>query len=324
MQYTAVIRTLGKGGRCYQKTLDSLRSQTLPPAAVFVYIAEGSPLPKETIGTERYVYVKRGMVAQRALAYEEVATEYCLFLDDDVYLPPHAVEILYNELTEQNAQIISPCVFANHQVPVKDKIRSGILGREVCRPWGQKWGYKVLWNAGFSYNNRPTRKTYESQTNAGPCFLCRKADFLQIHYEEERWLDRAYYAFPEDQVMFYKMYCRGLKLLTSFDSGIVHLDASSTVDDSAGKTMKVVYSEYCNKLIFWHRFILSPEKNPIVKAGMTMALAYTYGVQAAKYLLFYFMGRREMARAFKNGVRDGISYCRSDEYRRLPGIEKNR
>ena len=78
--YSVVIRTLGRAGALYQKTLDSICSQTIRPQNIIVYIAEGYVLPKETIGIEQYVYVPKGMVAQRALNYDEVQTEYCLFL----------------------------------------------------------------------------------------------------------------------------------------------------------------------------------------------------------------------------------------------------
>ena len=94
MEYTAVIRTLGKAGEKYQTLLDSLVSQTILPKEIIVYIAEGYPFPKETCGKEKYVYVPKGMVAQRALRYEEVQTEYILFLDDDMYLPPSLAEDL--------------------------------------------------------------------------------------------------------------------------------------------------------------------------------------------------------------------------------------
>lgn len=93
MEYTAVIRTLGKAGEKYQCLLDSLVNQTIKPSRILVYIAEGYAIPKETIGWEEYIYVKKGMVAQRALDYREVETEYILFLDDDVYLPPMELRI---------------------------------------------------------------------------------------------------------------------------------------------------------------------------------------------------------------------------------------
>ena len=59
-----------------------------------MYIAEGYPLPKETIGCEKYIYVKKGMLAQRALNYEQVTTEYLLMLDDDLKLPDDAAETM--------------------------------------------------------------------------------------------------------------------------------------------------------------------------------------------------------------------------------------
>lgn len=324
MEYTAVIRTLGKGGESYHKLLHSLLNQDLPPSSIIVYIAEGYSLPKETVGVERYVWVKKGMVKQRALTYDEVSTEYCLFLDDDVYLPPHAVATLYNELIEQDAQVISPCVFANHEVATKDKIRSSILGREVCRLWGQRWAYKILKTAGFSYNNHPVKSVYESQSNAGPCFFCRKNDFLKIHLEEELWLDEAYYAFPEDQVMFYKMYKSGLKNLTSFDSNIVHLDASSTVTNTNEKTERLIYSEYRNKLIFWHRFIFLPEKNPLLKLWSVIAIFYVYSIQGIKYYIKYMLGSKGVSMAYKNGLMDGFSFIKSNEYKKLPKVKSYR
>ena len=319
MEYTVAIRTLGKSGKHYQQMLDSLMMQTMKPSAIIVYIAEGYDVPKETVGIEQYVYVKKGMVTQRALQYEEVTTEYMLFLDDDVYLPPCAVETLYNEMVSYKGQVISPCVFANHEVGIKDKIRLSLFGRELCRLRGKHWGYKVLKTAGFSYNNKPVKPVYESQSNAGPCFFCRKDDFLRIHFENELWLDNAYYAYPEDQVMFYKMYLSGLKVLTSFDSGIIHMDAQTTLAGSE-RTYKLIYSEYRNKLIFWHRFIFLHEKNLLLKLWAAVTIMYAFGIQAIKYGLKYFIGNKREAEAYKNGVTAGISFIRSNEYKKLPKI----
>lgn len=316
LEYTAVIRTLGKGDEYYQCTLDSLIKQTIRPVAIVVYIAEGYPIPKETVGVERYVYVKKGMVTQRALRYDEVETEYILFLDDDVYLPPNGVETLYREMQENDAQVISPCVFFNHLVSWKSKLRLSILGREVCRLWGQRWGYKVLWNGSFSYNNHPVKPVYESQTNAGPCFFCRKADFLSINYEDELWLDETPYAFPDDQVMYYKMYCNGLKILTSFDSGIIHLDASSSTG-SKDRTCKVIYSEYRNKLIFWYRFLYSNEKNGIWKMCKILCIAYVYGLQSLNVLYKLLIGKKNEAMAFCDGTKEAWNFIVDSKVHRI-------
>lgn len=309
MEYTAVIRTLGKGGDYYQKTLDSLILQSIPPSAIIVYIAEGYALPAETVHREQYVYVKKGMVAQRALQYKEVKTEYILFLDDDVYLPPTGVETLYHELQQYKGDVISPYVFYNHKKSIKDKIRLAVFGREVCRLFGNRWGFKVLSTAGFSYINNPKKAVYESQTNAGPCFLCRKEDFLNIKYEDELWLDESPYAFPDDQVMFYKMYLSGLKILTSYDSEIVHLDAGSSTGN-VDRTCKVIYSEYRNKLIFWHRFIYSNEKNYLLRLWKIACIIYVYVLQSINATYKLLKGRKKEARVFFLGIKDALIFIK--------------
>ena len=320
MEYSVVIRTLGKAGDLYQTTLDSLLHQTIRPSAVLIYIAEGYPLPKETIGIEEYHYVPKGMVAQRALQYDEVKTEYCLFLDDDVYLPQDAVEKMYNELIQHNAQVISPCTFNNHKMSARSKIIKAITGKEVCRIWDDRWAFKVLRTAGFSFNNNPIRPVYKSQSNAGPCFFCRKNDFLHARFHDEIWLDRAPYALPEDQVMYYKMHKMGMKLLTSFDTGIIHLDAGTAMTENKERYLKLIFSEYRNKLIFWHRFIYLPEKTTVLKFWDIIVLMYAYGLQALKYSIGYICGKREEAKAYFGGVKDAVAFIRSAEYKVLPRI----
>ncbi|WP_295433995.1 glycosyltransferase family 2 protein [uncultured Prevotella sp.] len=310
MEYTAVIRTLGKGGDYYQKTLDSLILQSIPPSAIIVYIAEGYALPAETVHREQYVYVKKGMVAQRALQYKKVKTEYILFLDDDVYLPPTGVETLYHELQQYKGDVISPYVFYNHKKSIKEKIRLAVFGREVCRLFGNRWGFKVLSTAGFSYINNPKKAVYESQTNAGPCFLCRKEDFLNIKYEDELWLDETPYAFPDDQVMFYKMYLNGLKILTSYDSGIDHLDAGSSTG-GVDRTCKVIYSEYRNKLIFWYRFLYSNEKNYLLRLWKIACITYVYGLQSVNAGYKLLRWKREEANAFFRATKDALNFIRN-------------
>lgn len=311
MNYTVVIRTLGTAGEYYQRTLDSLLGQTIKPRAIIVYIAQGYAIPKETIGIEQYVYVKKGMVAQRALRYDEVESEYILFLDDDVYLPPNGVETLYNELKEYNGNVISPCVFYNNKVSWKSKIVQSLKGKEVARLFGNRWGYKVLRTGGFSYNNNPTKPVYESTSNAGPCFFCKKSDFLKIHFEEDLWLDETPYALPDDQVMFYKMHLCGLKVLTSFDSGIVHLDAGSTMQSNDEKILRVIYSEFRNKTIFWHRYIYSNEKNLLMKSWSRICYGYMLAVQHLFSIVKLLKGKKDEVHAFRKGVRDGWGYIKN-------------
>lgn len=283
-----------------------------------VYIAEGYTIPKETIGIEQYIYVKKGMVAQRALHYDEVDTEYILFLDDDVYLPETAVEQLYRYLIDYDADIISPDVFPNAERSFLGKCMMMLSGRMLARKDDGKWGYKVMRNSGYSYNNHPSPGVYWSQTNAGPCFFCRKTDFLKIHFEEELWMDNLKYSLGDDQVMFYKMYLFGLRQLTWYHSGIKHLDAGTTMA-SEEKEKMLIYSDFRFKTIFWHRFIYKPDKNLFSKVWSAICIGYALGFT----LLVSLLKLDGTIFSLKcKAIKGAISFILSEEYRNLPLIKK--
>ncbi len=317
MKYTVAIRTLGKAGDKYQILLDSLLSQTIPPVSINVYIAEGYAIPKETVGVERYSYVKKGMVAQRALSFEEVNTEYILFLDDDVYLPKDGVEKLFNALEQEKADVVSPDVFPNSERKLLSRIIMFIPGRMLARKDDKIWAYKVMKNGGYSYNLHPSKDVYLSQTNAGPCFLCKKVDMLKIHFEDELWLDDMPYAMGDDEVMFYKMYLKGLKVLTLFNSGIVHLDAGSTLPSNE-KDKTRIYCDFRFKTIFWHRFIFLPEANILKRLWAIICIGYTF-----MFSLFVSIikCRYDIFKIKKSAIHNAVRFIKSDEYQSLPPIQ---
>lgn len=306
MNYSVVIRTLGKAGNKYQTLLDSLITQTIKPDRILVYLAEGFPIPRETIGWEEYIYVPKGMVAQRALLYEEVSSEYILFLDDDVFIPDNGVEKLYHEMIDNNGQVISPDVFPNLRRNIKDEIQMTVSGRMSARRNDLYWGYKVMRNSGYSYNKKPSAVMH-SQTNAGPCFLCKKSDFLSIHFEDELWLDQMPYALGEDQVMYYKMYKAGLSVLTSYDSGIVHLDAGTSVI-SEEKERILAFCDCRFKTIFFYRFIL-PGQSLFSRILSYIAFGYTKMFNLSISLL---KGNIAIFRKKRDGYRDGKKFIKND------------
>lgn len=318
MEYTAVIRTLGTAGKKYQILLNSLNRQTIQPSKILVYIAEGYVIPKETIGKEQYIYVKKGMVAQRALPYHEVDTEYILFLDDDLFLPDDFVEKMFFLLEENHADIISPDAFPNAERSFLGKCMMMVSGRMLPRRNDGKWGYKVMRNSGYSYNNHPKLGVYWSQTNAGACFLCRKRDFLKIHFEEELWMDQMIYPVGEDQVMYYKMYLSGLKQLTWFHSGINHLDAGSTMM-SEEKERMLIYSDFRFKTIFWHRFIYQPNKNILSRLWSIICIGYALGFTLFISTLKCNFGILKLK---YRAIKEAIGFIRSEEYKNLPLIKK--
>lgn len=318
MQYTAVIRTLGTAGEKYQTLLNSLAAQTIQPTAILVYIAEGYPVPKETIGMEQYIYVNKGMVSQRALPYNEVKTEYMLLLDDDVYLPPTAVEALYDSLIQHRADVVSPDVFSNASRSRVGKLLMTISGRMLARQDDKKWAYKVMRNAGYSYNANPTKEVYLSTTNAGPCFFCKKENFLKINFKDESWIEKCPYALGDDQVMYYKMHCCGLKQLTHFSSGVIHLDAGSTTQ-SMDKVRTLIFADFRFKTIFWHRFIFLPEKSFLLKVWDCICIGYTF---LFTLLISLIKCEFSILKLKWTAITDGIRFIQCDEYKKLPRITK--
>lgn len=321
MNYSVVIRTLGQSGDKFKSTIESAINQSFKPDKIFVYIADGYPLPSQRTKNEEYIYVPKGMVRQRALDYAEVTSEYILFLDDDVYLPENAIEYLYDNLCAYNADLIAPDTFPNFKRNAMTKFKMALIGKSVARK-DDMWAYKAMRNGGYSYNENPSKPIYISQLNAGPCFFCRKETFLSIHLEDELWLDESPYALPEDQVMFYKFYRYGYKILTSFDSGIVHLDAGSTNKTSSTKEHNILYSESRNKLIYWHRFYYRPEYNSIyLRILNILSISTTYFI---RLLLLLCKLRFQEAKFWFKGIKHAISFINSDEYKALPLIPINK
>lgn len=321
MEYSVAIRTLGTSGGKFIKMLDSLVRQTIQPKQIVIYIAEGYPKPSIQNDKLLYVYVKKGMVSQRALQYNEIDTDYILFLDDDVYLPDNAIETLYKELLGYNADVIAPDTFPNYKRNAVTKYKMALIGKSVARK-DDMWAYKAMRNGGYSYNENPTKSIYLSQLNAGPCFFCKKDFFLSIHYEEELWLDVTPYALPDDQVMFYKFYRYGYKILTSFDSGIVHLDAGSTNKIPSAKEHNILYSESRNKLIYWHRFYYRPEYNNIYLRMLNiLSISTTYFIRLSLLLCKL---RFQEAKFWLKGIKHAASFINSDEYKALPLIPINK
>lgn len=251
-EYCAVIRTLGTAGEKYQTLLDSLVSQTHPPKRIIVYLAEGYEKPKESVGIEQIIYVKKGMVAQRALQYDEVDTEWMLVLDDDISIEPWGAEKMLSDMISAGGDVCAFDAFPHHKLPLKQKIAMAVLLSSIPRLFGKNKGYTVNFLGMDCYNPNPPDDYAWSTTNSCNGFFVRKKDFLNLHFEEELWLDRTPYALPDDKVMFYKMHLRGLKILTHFNSGFTHLDAGSASNASnrEEKIRRLNYSLTHNFLIF--------------------------------------------------------------------------
>lgn len=316
--YCVAIRTLGTAGEKYLSTLKSAQSQTIPPKKILVYIAEGYDLPKETIGIEQYIYVKKGMVAQRALPYNEVDTEYLLLLDDDLSFPPDMVEKLYNGLCEYNADCISPNTFPNHKMSFTKKMTSA-WGAFTFPMYSAKWAFRIRRNASYSYNNHPTKDIYFSQSAAGPCSLWKKSAYQTIHFEDELFFDMFKYPLGEDMLLFHKLYKNGFKLLVHYNTGIQHLSAKS--GHNKNKTEKDISAGKID-YILWHRACYNLKTNNW-RDKMLCLWSFTLKIITKfsyKLIIGTLKGYPHEAFYYIKGLKQGKQFTQSAEYKKIPNF----
>lgn len=317
MEYCAVIRTLGTAGEKYQILLDSLDKQTLRPRKILVYIPYGYPLPKETIGWEEYIRTEKGMVKQRSLPFDEVDTEYILFLDDDLRLEDDFVETLYKGLKEKGGDCISPDIFKIQNTSITNMIKKSMAACDFPR-FDDGWAFKILRNSHYTYNSSPKEKILYSQSAAGACCLMKKEIYLSMHFEDERWIEDFGYPLGEDLLFYYKLYIMGRKLLVLYHAGIEHLDAgggssafySDRFRNSIALQVVLPY-RICYQISGgWERFL----------CFMSCMLTFTEQLlfSTTRYLL---KEHRFVMTDFIRGIREGLRYIHSERYRGVPRFD---
>ena len=116
--------------------------------------------------------------------------------------------------------------------------------------------------------------------------------------------------------MFYKMHLSGMRVLTSYNSGIKHLDAGD--NRSKEKEKMLIYSDFRFKTIFWHRFILRPEKNVLLKVWDCICIGYAF---TFAFMVSLLKLKLDILTIKYNSIRDAVRFLRSDEYKRLPAIK---
>lgn len=319
-KYCVAIRTLGQAGHKYQQELDSLAAQTIKPEKILVYLAEGYPLPEESIGSEIVVRVKKGMVAQRALAFEEVTTPYVLFLDDDVYLPPDAVEKMAKGLMEHQGDCIAADTFPNHQMSVKEKTMAFVTNWAYPHH-SDRWAIKIHHTGSFSYNYRPVKAVYRTMSAAGPCSLWRLEAFRSIHFQDESWLDKLGFAYGEDMLCYYKLHVNGGKLLMHYTSGVIHLNAQSSRASYDADPIKLRKRARAWFILWWRTdYSLKGSTRGykmrsllafLIKYlwGMGVHVAYAVGTLNYRPILYYVQGNC-----------DGYRFVHSEFYRNIPNF----
>ena len=318
MNYSIAIRTLGKSGEKFVRELESIKRQTVQPDRIIVYIADGYERPPFTIGKEEYVWVKKGMVAQRALRYDEISSPLMLLLDDDVELEPTCAEELINSLETCELDCLAAETYQDHRLPILIKVYSAITNL-VFPHWSNKWAFKIHSNGSFSYNVHITKDVYLSQSAAGPAALWKKDVFRNVHIDHELWLDRFEFSYGDDGLTFNKVYKNGYRLGVHYNCGITNLDAKSS-SNAFQKNPKKYYTRSMASLMIWHRTCYNLKGLPIYKKawaaiGFTFKTIWLFVIHIIASIITL---SPKVLWYYSKGIYDGLKMIHSTEYRQIP------
>ena len=318
MKYSIAIRTLGTSGEKFVRELESIKRQTVQPEKVIIYIAEGYKRPDYTIGKEEYVWVKKGMMRQRVLRYDEIGSPLIMLLDDDVELADDSAEKLINALDEYHLDCIAADTFKNHKMSLSGKLYVAVTNL-VFPHFSNKWAFKIHSNGSFSYNNRIKRDVYLSQSAAGPASLWKKDVFLALHLTDELWLEKFGFPYGEDALTFNKLFKNGHRLAVHYNSGIINLDGKSS-SGSFQRDPKKFYTRSCASFLIWHRTCFNLNG---ISFFMKIWAILSFSFKTIWLLLIHALSSIVL-HSFKvllyyiKGLFAGIKSVHSDRYRCLP------
>lgn len=323
IEYSVVIRTTGMAGEKYRKLLDSIAALVPRPIEVIVVLPIGYKEPKEQLGYEKFYYAPKGMVSQRLYGFEQCKTKYALICDDDVCFDYDFIKKLHDPISKGICDISAGPLLSFLPSKGINSVVDIVLGT-ACPTVLHKNKYcTILRTSGYSYNRKIDIKTHsylESESLPWTCFYAKVDALKKIHLEEETWLDLHGYAALDDQTMFYKAKLLGIKTMVVTDAIYQHLDAQTSTRNNK---VEVLYSSSFNRIVFWHRFILSKQENFIKRTYTRLCFKYrmTCGYLFALQSVMRHRVTREGFKATKQGYKDGWKYIDSQEYLSLAPLD---
>lgn len=320
-KYSIAIRTLGTSGEKFVRELESIKRQTVQPEKVVIYIAEGYDRPDFTIGKEEYVWVKKGMMAQRVLPYDEIDTPLILMLDDDVELADDSAQKLIEALEENNFDCIAAVTFRNYMISFPKKVYIAVTNL-VFPHWSDTWAVKIHSNGSFSYNNRVTKDIYLSQSAAGPAALWRKKVFRDLHYEDELWIDQFGFSFGDDNLIFNKLYKNGCRLGMHYNCGINHLDGKSS-SGAFQRDPKKFYTRSMASLMVWHRICYNIKDLSLYKKASALLgfIAKTIWLFLVHIGASMYLRSPKVVWYYSKGIFNALKQIRTCEYSHIPNYK---
>ena len=314
MGYSVAIRTLGTSGDKFVRELRSIYNQTILPDKVVVYIAEGYSRPSVQIGNEEYVWVKKGMVSQRALEYKEIESDVILMLDDDVELALNSAERMLLSMEKNGADCVASDTFKNQEMTLREKLLA-FLSNWVYARRDDGWAFKQNRDGSFSFNGNPQNPFCWTETFAGPCWMVKKSVLRAVHLEDELWLDRMGFSYGDDAVESYKFFLNGYKCGVLYGSGVKNLDAK-TSSGAYHEGERKFYTRAYGMLATWWRMIFTSRDKRWLSAMM-------FGLKTWwQFNLHVLLGvvkfNLKIPYNYIKGLKEGWDFVHSDEYKAIP------
>lgn len=262
-EYSVVIRTLGTSGEKYARLIKSIENQTIRPKEVLIVLPYEFTLPHILRDDQRVIFTQKGMVNQRQVGIEEAVSQFLLIVDDDIAFEKNFVEELFKKMLSCDADAISP----NGGIDTNKKLygvsywKYFLLGQRRYSRKISPYYLRVSRTGGTIVNIRMKEgDLHWCQTANFQCFFIKRNAAVNVHFENEKWLEDTGYALPDDQVFFYKLYLNGGKILFAPEIRYTHLDAKSG-NIKSDKLYKDYYTAQRNYTIFWCRFLYAKAKN---------------------------------------------------------------
>lgn len=317
MNYSVAIRSLGKSPHL-ETELRQIFAQTLKPERVSIFIPESEDIPDFKVETEEYIYVKKGMMHQRLLPYNEITSDCILMLDDDIELLPESVEKLLKAMEENNADLIGADTFQNHKLPFSTKIKAAITNL-VFPHFSQKWAFKIHRNGSFSYLSNPKKSYYPSQSCAGNAMLWNTEAYKKLRMQDGLWLDLLPFAYGDDMLESFKVFKNGMKLGVVFDSGIRHLD-SKTASSSYQENPEKVKIRTMAQFAIWWRTCFNPGNSSFFSRLLTSGSFFIKMSWTGFLFLIYSLFKFNFSYFcnFINGLKEGWKFIHSAPFDSLP------
>lgn len=332
-KYSIAIRTLGTAGEKFRQELESIVRQTVQPERVLVYVAEtsGVKFVDGSIGREEYRYVKKGMVAQRALPYEELTSPYLLLLDDDVELAPDSAERLLKSIVAKDADCVGADIFRNQEMSFASQVFA-VLTNWVAPHGDEQWAYKVTRTGAFCYLSAAKIAEVHDEKMSdcgfclptqkldGPCVMWNKESLLALHWEDELWMDQlSEFAYGDDLVETYKLYVNGGKLFLNYDAGVTYLNAK-TASSAYHHTHKKYYIRSLMSALIWYRTQFEVKK---LKSESVKECQLAFSLKCLWLLLVNIIAGvllldLRIPIYYVQGLFDAREFARSEEYKSIP------